>query len=104
MRTYKDIFSDYLEWMAEKTGDSSYLYDNYIKQFEDENVAKASLYRMLLELCYHPEDGLYYFTKFIVGGLDELGYPKPYRYDSLLRGWDKLLKKNKHLTILCARG
>ena len=66
--------------------------------------AKAFLYKQILDLCYDKKDGLYYFCKFIVGDLKDIGYPSPFRYNSLINKWDKLLKRHKKLAILCARG
>ena len=62
------------------------------------------MYKQILEMCYHPDNGLYYFIRFIIGDLQEIGYPKPFRYNGLLRKWDKLIKSHKKLAILSARG
>ena len=102
MRRYDDVYRDYLSWIYKKTGNEEYLYENFMNQ--DKDTARAILYKQILELCYDPKDGMYYFIKFIIGDLQDLGYPKPYRYDSLIRKWDKMVKSYKHLSILCARG
>ena len=98
-----NIYKDYLDWLYKKTGDNKFRYDVFMNSGDDKTI-KSALYKQILELCYHPTDGSYYFCKFIIGGLMELGYPKPYRYDGLVRKWDKLLREHNHLSILCARG
>lgn len=47
---------------------------------------------------------MYYFSKFVVGDLQELGLPTPYRYNQLQRTWDKLVHTKKRLCVLSARG
>jgi len=107
MRTYNDIYESYLEWTYERTGKDSYLPENFFdKRFPEEEIRtrKAFLYKNILEKCYHPIDGMFYFTKFVIGGLEEIGYPTPFRFNTLLRKWDKLVKSKKRLSVLCARG
>ena len=103
MRSYEDIFKTYLTWVVEKTGNRAYEYDVFMAN-HDKTEAKAILFKMILEHCYDVKDGLYYFCKFIVGDLLDIGYPSPFRYNGLLRKWDKLIKEHKKLSILCARG
>ena len=71
---------------------------------KDEKTVKASLYKSILDLCYDKKDGLYYFCKFIIGGLKDIGYPFSFRYNGLLRKWDNLVKQHNRLAIMCARG
>ena len=103
MRTLNDIYTDYCNWLVLKSGNDSYKYDILLKEQEEATI-KAFLYRSLLDLCFDPENGLYYFCKFIIGDLQDIGYPKPFRMNKLLRRWDKLIKCNKKLAVLCARG
>ena len=103
MRSYKDIFKDYLDWIVKKTGNTEYNYDTFMEN-HDSNTAKSFLYKSILELCYDKKDGFYYFTKIIIGDLLELGYTTTFRYNSLFSKWDKLIKNNKRVGILCARG
>ena len=70
----------------------------------DEISVNSLLYKSILELCHDKENGIYYFCKFIIGDLINIGYPKPFRYNKLLRTWDRLVKKYKKLAILCFRG
>lgn len=104
MRTFKDIYIDYCNWLVLKTGNESYSYEAILDSFEDENTAKAFLYRSILEKCYDKKDGLYYFCKFVIGDLKDIGYPKAFRFNKLLRTWDKLVRENKKLCIMSARG
>lgn len=55
-------------------------------------------------MCYDKKDGMYFFTKFIVGDMTDIGYPQPFRYNSLLRRWEKLVKNSKKICIMSARG
>jgi len=103
MRTYTYIFKSYLDWVVEKTGNENYRYDAFMAN-HDKTEAHALLFKSILELCYDKKDGLYYFCKFVIGDLLDIGYPNPFRYNTLLRKWDKLVKKHKKLSILCARG
>ena len=103
VRTYEDIYKDYLHWLFKKTRNPDYKYETFMASMEHD-TAKAVLYKQILELCYNPKDGLFYFTKFIIGDLKELGFPKPYRCDTLIRKWDNLCKSNKKLAVMCARG
>lgn len=104
VRTYKDIYEDYCNWMVEKTGDDSFSYKKLIESEGDSKVVDSTLYESILKLCYDRDNGLYYFCKFIVGDLRELGYPKPFRFNSLLRKWDKIVKRKKHICVQCSRG
>ena len=103
MRTYTDIYKTYLEFMFKLTGDEEFKYNNFMKA-DDEKTQKALCYQHILELCYDEDKGFYYFIKFIIGDLRELGFPKPLRYNMLFRKWDLLIKKHKHLAVLCSRG
>lgn len=103
MRTYDDIYRDYLNWLVKKTGDIEYDYEVFTKSY-DEVTAKSILYNSILEKCYNIDNGLYYFIKFIVGDLTHIGYPSKYRVNRLTRIWDKLVKSTNHLAILSARG
>ena len=99
MRTYKDIYKDYCKWLVEQTGNTDYEYEYFIKS-QDENAAKSFLYQSILEMCYDKENGYYYFCKFIIGDLLDLGFPSPYRVNHLIRQWDKLIRRHNHLGIL----
>ena len=103
MRSFEDIFVDYTKWLVKKTGNPLYAYKTLLEN-EDPNTVKSFLYKSILELCYDKKDGMYYFCKFVIGDLLDIGFPKPFRYNKLLREWDKLVKKSKKLCILCARG
>ena len=103
MRTYTQIFQEFCDWLVKKTGDKKYDYQYMLETDTEENI-NSFLYKTILELCYDKENGLYYFAKFIIGDLLELGYPSPYRYSSLIRKWDMISKKNKKLAVLSARG
>ena len=107
MRKINDIYKDYLNWMYEHSGNHEYKPEFYLDSNlpkEELDARKAALYKAILELCYNEKNGLFYFAKFIIGDLTEIGYPKPFRFNGLLREWDKLVKSYKKLAILCARG
>ena len=103
MRTYEDIYKDYCNWVVEKTGNPEFSYKNLLSRY-DKNTLHAFLFKSILELCYDKDKGLYFFCKFIIGPLTDIGFPAPFRFNKLLRSWDKLVKKNRYLAILCARG
>lgn len=103
VRTYTDCYKDYCDFIVKQTGDISYSY-KYLIANGDEQSVHSFLYKSILELCYDPQDGLYYFCKFIIGNLLDIGYPSPLQYTSLFRKWDKLVHSNKKLAILCGRG
>jgi len=103
MREFTDIYRDYLAYMYQTTGRREYIYDVFMES-HDPQVAKAFLYKTILQSLYDKENGLFYFCKFIIGDLKELGYPKPFRYNTLLRRWDKLTKRYKKLCIEASRG
>jgi phage terminase large subunit-like protein len=88
---------------VKESGDDQYSYKNMLSR-EEANSVNSFLYKSILELCYDKKDGMYYFCKFILGDLTDVGYPKPFRYNRLLRKWDKLVKEFKKLAIQCARG
>ena len=87
----------------EKTGDNSYNYDTFIDTYGVQ-IGQSIIYKSLLEACYDTKNGMYFFVRFIIGDLLDIGFPKPYRYNSLIRKWDNLVKSNKKLGILSARG
>jgi len=88
---------------VKKTGDFSLSYYNLIEKYEKQDV-EVFLYENLLKKCYNKEIGLFFFCKFIIGSLLDIGYPKSFRYNTLLRKWHKLIRASKYLAILCARG
>lgn len=103
MRKYIDIYRDFCDWWAETTGKEEYRYDNFIKD-RDIYTAKSFLYKTILEMCYDKKHGSYYFCKFIIGDLMDIGFPSPFRFNNLLNKWDKLVKNYKKLCILSGRG
>ena len=103
MRTYEDIFKSYLDFMVSITGDKNFEYDTFMSA-DEENNQKALCYKKILELCYDQDKGFYYFVRFIIGDLKDLGFPKPLRFNKLMRKWDVIIKKHKRLCVLAARG
>jgi len=89
--------------MYKKTGKQEFDYDIFMQTYEP-HVAKAFLYKTILQSLYDKENGVFYFCKFVIGDLKELGYPQPFRYNKLLRRWDKLIRTHKKLGIEAARG
>ena len=104
MRTRDDIVKDYLKFMYEQTNDDKFIYGNFIDNYETIEIASSIAYKAIVDLCYHRKDGIFYFCKFILGDLSDAGFPKALRYNGLMRKWDTLVKKHKHLSILSARG
>jgi len=103
MRTFKKIYTDYCKWLVKKTGDASLGYERLIEEY-GEQLVHTFLYKDLLSKCYDKNKGMFYFTKFIIGDLKEIGYPNAFRYNGLLRKWHRLVMSTKYLAILCARG
>ena len=104
MRTYEDMIREYLEWYAEKTGDSSYHPDNYLNVPDEEShIVRAIAWKNILNLCYREKDGLLWFTKFILGDLTYAGYPEPIKFTKLWRDWFVKIKRSKRLSIQCPR-
>jgi hypothetical protein len=62
------------------------------------------LYKDLLKKFYDKQSGFFYFAKFMIGPLTDVGYPKAFRYNGLLYKWNKLVENHKYLAVLCARG
>jgi len=103
MRTYKNIYKDYTDWLIKQTGNEDYSYKNLVRANGEQNT-DIFLYQKLLNSLYDKDKGVYYFCKFIIGGLEEIGFPTPFRFNKLLRTWQTLVRRNKNLSILCARG
>ena len=103
MRTFEEIYKEYCNWLVKTTRNEDYKYETMLEK-GDKNTVKSFLYTSILDLCFDPKDGLYYFCKFIIGPLTDVGYPNPFRYNNLLRRWDVLIKQYKSLGLLCARG
>jgi hypothetical protein len=101
-RTYNDVITDYLTFLYEKTNDGFYKPENFFKN-KEENAAKAMVFKKLLENCYS-NNGMFYFSKFILGDLMYAGFPKPLIYCQVMRKWEKLIKQHKHIAIESARG
>ena len=104
VRKYEDMFKDYLNWYVTKTGDEEYLPELYLNGEEEEvKVRKASLWNEILELCYNPINGIYWFKKFILGDITYAGYPAPIRFNKLWFEWAKKANRGDHITIICPR-
>lgn len=104
MRTYLDIINDYLEWKAAKLNDDIYLPSTYLSGDDAEvNLRKAIAWKEILDLSYKEKEGIYYFTKFILGDLTYAGYPTPIKFNNLWWEWAKLCKTSDHLAVKCAR-
>ena len=92
--------------MYDKTGNEEYLnfLDKDLFDKEELDVRRATLYRTILELCYNKENGMFFFTKFILGPLTDIGFPKPFRFNKVLRKWERLVRSHKKLAIMAHRG
>jgi hypothetical protein len=106
MRTYDEMFADFLKWQHLRTGDESLLPETYLDpsiEEEELNMRKAGIWDDILTLCYDNKHGFYYFGKFILGDLTYAGYPDPIRINSLWYSWTQLLQTSDHLCIECPR-
>ena len=104
MRTYEDSIKEYLTWYAEKVKDVSFLPDTYLNVDEEERKLRiAAIWKDILGLCYQETDGIYWFTKFVLGDLTYAGYPNPIVFNGLWRNWSKLVNKGDHIIIKCSR-
>jgi len=100
MRTYDDIIEDFLNFKARTTQDSRFLPDNYLKDATDED--RAVILKGIVDKFYDRNEGLFYFIKFGLGNLEYMN--EKYKFNTLLRKWDKLIRKHKRIAIRCARG
>ena len=103
MRTYKDVINDYLNFLAKQTKDDFYKPENFFEGREID-TASAIVFKKLLENCYSADNGIFYFANFILGDLSYAGFPKPLIYTNLMRKWEKLIKRHKHLALESSRG
>jgi len=103
MRTIKQILIEYSTWLKEKTGIEDIAYNNLVDRF-GEDEARMFLMKKLLTKCYDNKDGLFYFTKFIIGPLSELGLPKPFKFNKFFRELSQVIRNNKKICIEAARG
>ena len=103
MRTFDDIYEDFCKYLVQKSRSNMYTYQA-LKTKYGPTEAKSLIYKQLLKNLYHPNHGLYFFCKFILGDLSYVGLPKPFQYNNLLRKWDVLVKEHKNLAILASRG
>ena len=104
MRTYDDIFTDYCKWVYKKTEDEFYNPEHLNTEDEIYDATKKGRFlKEILSLSYRPEDGLYWFCKFILGDLTYAGYPEPIKFNSLWYKWLKISKNGSHIGILCSR-
>ena len=107
MRTYQDIIEDYLEWYCKKQEELGKPYidpKEYLSGSESEiNIKKGRIWRKILKLVYKKDEGIYWFTKFILGDLTYAGYPNPIRFNSLWFKWTKIANSGDHISIKCSR-
>jgi len=103
VRTYEDIYRDFCAWLVLKTQNIELSYNSLVSNI-DKDVVHSFLYKSILELCYDKDHGMYYFCKFIIGDLLHIGFPKPFRFNTLFKKWYELVKKHKKLSIQAARG
>jgi len=104
MRTYQEIVDDYLNWYANKTGEEEYIPSNYFNVPDtDKEYKKGIAFKRILDLCYRPKDGLYWFTKFILGDLTYAGYPEKIEFNALWLKWMKVAQSSSRLAIKCPR-
>ena len=103
MRTYLSMIKDFVEWYYKKTYDETYDPRTFFEGEElDVNIRKGRAWQQLLNLCYG-DDGLFWFSKFILGNLTYAGYPEPIKFIKLWVDWTKISKEGDHISIQCPR-
>jgi hypothetical protein len=104
MRTYQDIIDDYLFWYVKETGKTEYYPEYYFDVSDEEKSTRfAKIWAEILKLCYHKDNGLFWFHKFILGDMQYAGYPEPIRFNNLFLSWMRLIPQADHIAIKCAR-
>ncbi|KKM62909.1 hypothetical protein LCGC14_1516920 [marine sediment metagenome] len=106
MRTYNQVMEDYLIWYSGKTNNNQYLPHKYLAEHLDDeelNIRKAGIWNEILDMCYKPVEGIYWFTKFILGDMTYAGYPNPIKFNNLWWEWSKMSTNGDHIAIKCSR-
>jgi hypothetical protein len=104
VRRYKDIIEDYRSWAHVKYQDDFYeKYNFYNGSDRDLNFKKARIISEILDLCYKPLEGVYWFFKFILGDMTYAGYPTPIYFNRLWWNWTKIANSGDHISILSSR-
>ncbi len=106
MRKYEHIINDYLLWYVEKTGDENFLTENYLSKNntdKENDIKRGTIWKEIINLCYKETEGIYWFTRFILGDLTYAGYPNIIRFNNLWWQWAKLAKEGDHIAIKCSR-
>jgi len=105
MRTYQDMIKDYLTWYSAKINNIDFAYHNYIENQDEETqkIRTASVWEEILDLCYKTTEGIFWYTKFILGDLTNAGYPNAIIFNGLWYKWSKLIAKGDHIAIKCSR-
>lgn len=104
MRTVKDIVHEYLQYMYERTNDDKYSIVLF-KQCDEVELSMrySKVMAEILELCYEPKNGMYFFFKFILGDLTYAGYPEPIFFNKLWRRWSNIARSGDHIAIVSSR-
>jgi len=103
MRTHDDILKDFMDYCFNNTENTLYDYNKLEELDEIERtIRKGQMWNKLLSLCYQ-EDGMIWFTKFILGDMMYAGYPEPIVYNKLWTDWNNLISTGDHIGILCPR-
>ncbi len=102
MRSYDDMISDYLDWLEEKTSDSDKPFskeDFHDCDDKELQVRKGIVWKTILDLSYRKDDGVYWFTKFILGDLMYAGYPNAINFNGLWWKWNNIGKETTTLVL-----
>lgn len=98
------MIGEYLVWYAKRMEDDYYLPENFLKGEEsDIELKKAATWKEIIDLCYRPSEGIFWFTKFILGDLTYAGYPEKIHFNGLWWKWSRLSKEGDHIAIKCPR-
>jgi phage terminase large subunit-like protein len=103
MRIIEEITKDFMGFCFRNTNKPEFDYNKLEELTEKEkNILKGKMMKKLIELCYR-DDGILWFSKFILGDLTYAGYPEPIRFNKLWMEWVQLIRTGDHLAILCPR-
>jgi len=103
MRKYKNIIEEFVSWYYKRTQHSEYDPRTFFEGEELEvNIRKGRAWKKIMDLCYG-DNGLFWFTKFILGDLTYAGYPEPIKFNRLWLKWAEIGSKGDHICIQCPR-
>ena len=104
VRSYNDIIDDYLDWAYIHTGKEFYNKETfYSSENRTIDINKGIIIDEILDLCYKPTEGLYWFVKFVLGNMTYAGYPAPIVFNKLWWRWTKISSSGDHISLVSSR-